>query len=280
LVSTPCDSPAAGLIALGAMRRRLESHDADDASRHLQRLRALASDREHPATLRHRSRRWQFRPELEPETGLLWACQIDGRGMGERLRILDYHATDWFVEGEPPLEVLMGDRLSHGGLLAAIADGAGAIVEATLAQSDAAISLAGRVRGESETRRFLSRFRFRAGSDSADLSQLLSVHEWHPGLVSRVTFFNPRTGRLDRSTDPPRVVIVDGGTSLLRVLEFELFRNGDVIAVIPRDADHDELEDVAQRISSLSQWYTDDGDLATALPACPVGVAVRILERR
>jgi hypothetical protein len=42
LISMPCDSAAAGLIALGAMRRRLELDDANDLTAHFQRIRALA----------------------------------------------------------------------------------------------------------------------------------------------------------------------------------------------------------------------------------------------
>ena len=45
VVSMPCDSAAAGLIALGAMRKCLELDDANDVASHYQRLLDIARAR-------------------------------------------------------------------------------------------------------------------------------------------------------------------------------------------------------------------------------------------
>jgi hypothetical protein len=85
---------------------------------------------------------------------------------------------------------------------------------------------------------------------------------------------------MDRSAEPPQIVAVDGGIAFLHVLDAEVFRGSDVIAVIPRDADNKDLEDVAQRIVSLSQWYVEDPAFTSMLPARPAGVSVSVLAQR
>ena len=42
----PCESAAAGLVALGAMRRRLAVDDANDSLAHFQRIERLAGHKE------------------------------------------------------------------------------------------------------------------------------------------------------------------------------------------------------------------------------------------
>src|SRR5689334_13909744 len=56
LVSMPSDSAAAGLIALGAMRKCLELDDANDVGSHYQRLLELARKRPKSVSLRHATR--------------------------------------------------------------------------------------------------------------------------------------------------------------------------------------------------------------------------------
>ena len=53
VVSMPCDSAGAGLLALGAMRRRLALADANDLQSHFQRIERLAIQGAVQTVLRH-----------------------------------------------------------------------------------------------------------------------------------------------------------------------------------------------------------------------------------
>jgi len=72
VISMPCESAAAGLVALGAMRRRLTVDGANDSISHYQRIgdwqRAMMPRR----FLRHHKYKGRFRLENKDRSGLIW----------------------------------------------------------------------------------------------------------------------------------------------------------------------------------------------------------------
>ena len=79
LVSMPCDSAAAGLIALGAMRRCLEFDDANDAGSHYQRLQELAHRHPKSLVLHHATEKGRFEfCRLDP-AGYLWVQKLESK---------------------------------------------------------------------------------------------------------------------------------------------------------------------------------------------------------
>src|SRR5688500_18639447 len=60
VVSLPCESAGAGLVALGAIRYRLTLADASDPLSHFERLQKIAAAQECATPLRHLSRRGRW----------------------------------------------------------------------------------------------------------------------------------------------------------------------------------------------------------------------------
>jgi hypothetical protein len=278
IVSMPCDSAAAGLVALGAMRKRLELDDANDSISHLQRIEGLVSRGSGQTFLRHRRLKGRFLVERVDAKGMLWVRQEPSK-TALRTVILPSQSSDWRFDGEAPPRA-EGEDVPYRQFYSELVEGAGAIVISNLAKSDSGICLTGRVLGESASQEILAAIRFKITDRTADLSQLLTLQHWSPGSISRVTFFNARTGQLDRGTGSPGLVVTDGDAAFLKVVEASDFQQSDVIAITHRAVERDRLEAIGVKIADLSQWYVLDTELLDRLRSVPQGIAVSALKRR
>lgn len=279
LISMPCDSAAAGLVALGAMRRRLELDDANDLTAHFQRIRDLALRGGDGVTkLRYRSRRERFVVDKIDDTGMVWVKAIPSK-TSLRISISLQTAFEWRFDGEPPVQIISGDKTLYEQHYAELIQQAGAIKSSNFLRSDSGICLASRVAGGNTSRTALAAIRYKANGYVADLSQLLTVHDWSPGMVPRVSFFNCRTGELNRSTGHPRLVVADGDASFLKVVEREEFHQSDIIGIMHRIVERDRLEAVGAKLDNLRQWYEQDAQLLCSLPQPPRGIGISICKR-
>ena len=278
LISMPCDSAAAGLIALGAMRKVLEIDEANDTAAHFERIKALAVNGAEKSFLRHRSKRLKGRFVVDQiDRGMVWVRKERSK-TADRITITPKDANDWQFEHEAPVEALHGNPVAYGEFYAGVIPGAEPPLTANLRVSDSRICLAGRVGGESASRRSLAGVRFQTCDQTIDLSQLLTIQAWSPGLISRVTFFNARTHKLDRGTGIPQLVVADGDQAFLKVIEAEAFRGGDVVGVIHRTMERNRLEAVGNKMVELRQWYSPDAQIPAADPS-PNGIAVSVIRR-
>jgi hypothetical protein len=279
VISVPCDSPGAGLVALGMLRRRLCMADAGDLASHLAYLKRLFATNRTGAVLRRAGTRKRFR-FIEPDTeGRLRVSPVGEPD--ERHTIVEEFAYDWCVDGEPHPVAPRGRPLE---LPLAVLDGiipdACPVVPENLARTDSAICLAGSVAGESRAMAQLSAVRFRVNSEEHSLGCMLAIHGWHEGAVSRMTFYNGRTRTLDREVRAPLALCVDGGQALLEVLDdTKRFGEADVIGVLSRTSDPDLLDRVAQRLATLAQWYVRDPHTSPVLAGAPTGIATVSLIR-
>ena len=279
-VSTPCESAAAGLITLGAMLKRLEQENADDLSAHYVRLQALTPETARGVILRHRIRTKRRFEVVRNESGRI-QFQECGRRDPERYTLLEPHASNWYFDGEPPVEGYRGVELPHVRLYEALMPPGHHLFRKNLQRTDSHVVLAGRSGGRTLTEQILSAIRLRSG-DEANLSELLAIHGWQPRNVSRVRYFNPRTGTgepFDRPGPPAGIVVADGPGTFLTVVDHPEIQNSSVLAVIPRTADPDQLDAVATRVESLGQWYDADPETGTDLPSLPAGVEIATLRR-
>lgn len=283
----PCESAGAGLVALGAIRRRLSLDDASDSLSHFQRIEKLAARCDSETFLRHDTMKGRFRLDGKDQRGMVWVRRVSG-GAGDpfvqngppRVVILPSNANQWRFEREAPIEALQGSGLPYALHYAGLIDGAAAPLPSNLAQSDSAVCLAGRVAGESVSRNAFAAIRFDCDGQIADLTQLLTVHRWSPGTVSRVTFFNSRTGQLDRDTGSTDLVVADGDSAFLKALDADAFRRSDVLGIIHRAVERDRLESISTKLAGLSQWFAPDGQIPDGLPPTPAGITVLTLTRR
>ena len=275
-VSTPCDSPAAGLIALGAMIRRMEQENADDLGSHYGRLVRESLRKPAELILQHRVRRGRYRVEIREGTEP-WLCEV-GKTDPQKFKLLEANATDWRPENEPPVEAFRGGAvLPNARLYREIMNSESQLKEQNLERSDSAIVLAGRATGKEATRRLFDEVLFGNETEAASLAELLTVHEWDRKTVSRIRYLSSRgtsdsrtSAVFDRPGAPPQLVIADGPAAFTAAQGNSECNQipADMVTVIPRTSERDDLESFATELERLRQWYQveQDPDAGTELP--------------
>ena len=284
LISMPCESAAAGLVALGAMRRRFAVNGANDSISHYQRIEQLVAKHGEEIFLRHNNYKGRFLVETKDQKGVIWVrseaadnTRLSNRNKLTRTIILSANACDWRFDGEAPVQAAQGAELPHRVLYENLV-ATSATIGSNFSHSDYCICLAGRVAGESVSKNVFAGIRFRNHDDVADLSQLLTIHDWVPRTISRMSFFNTRTAQLDRNTGLTRLVVADGDAAFLRVIDAPEFQSSDVVGVIHRAVERERLEAVGVKISELAQWYAPDNH--NYIPPAPAGITTSTLTRR
>lgn len=281
IISMPCESAGAGLVALGALRYRLSLAGADDAHSHFDRLCRLATSKPTSPNIYHPEYGGPFLIKgTYAEGALKVEMQPPGRRKKRLLRVAIFpdRAVEWQIEDEPPVMQLEGDSRPYLPIYEHLVEGSQRVIPSNLVRSDSAICLAGRVAGEIATREALSQVRFRIGNQPANLAELATVHGWSNGAVSRLTFFNSRTEKVDRCPAPPIVVVADGDLALLKVLSAKAFYGSHVLGVVHRAVERDRLESLGNALNN--QWYSLEGAGLPAGPVTPNGIAVSLLRGR
>jgi len=285
LVSMPCESAGAGLIALGALRKRLGFAGADDRCAHFERFRSMALQGRGKSgvkifDLRQRGKKrgpYFLDGKVDGHGDMVWALLC--ASPGTRAAVTPHNANYWKFADEPPVELLNGQCLPYGPLYDAILGTPEPVIEDNLSHTDSDICLAGRIAGEASTHKAMEGLRFRKGDGSvASLADLLTIHAWQSATVSRVVLFNTRTRQTDRTSRTPRLILADGDRSFLEVLQH--FKHGDLVGVISRTADRERLERVGTRLTDFMQWYEGDEVLASQLPTIAPGITLSVLRER
>ncbi|MGL3211642.1 hypothetical protein [Bradyrhizobium sp. BR 1433] len=298
VVSMPSDTPAAGLIVLGALVRDLGRSEATNLTNHYQALLQYATQylggcancdvRCHPALkgcgyvaetsglLRHNQRKESF-----PIAGIA--------GSNNPTLIVRIKDGTWVVYPKSAVNLRIdGDPLPKladetGALPAAayqeIIDGAH-IIPRNLKESFSGLCFAGRATGHSATYAACDSIRFKCGALEYSLPELLAVHGWSTSnRISRVSFFNSRTEQMDRAGSESALVVADGDASFLRVIDAPQFQRSDVIGVINRSVDRERSEAVGNRIVGLRQWFIEDSEVRDGQPEPPTGIHLLQLQR-
>jgi len=278
LISMPCDSAAAGLVTLGAMRKRLEIIGASDKASHFQRLKTHAIDPNCNRTIRHISHNGTN--TLTFKENFLWAKK-NNDPRSSCCTVTTYNCNNYYFDGEPPLQMCEGDSNPYAQFYSSLIEGAGVIDRPNLSLTDSGVCLAGRAAGGKATKTMMDSIRFKYGEHSECLGNLLSVCDWTLGKISRTTFFNSRTEKFDRQTQQIRLVIADGDAAFLTVLGMDEFQteNVSVIGVINRVAEREKLEAVGSKFAEKRQWYQDDTEIVTKLGNMPLGIFAAVLKR-
>ena len=304
LVSMPCDSAAAGLVALGAMIRDLSDPQANDVDGHYDRLLQYARQflqACRPCELKCNPQAAQcghskeatglLRTPLLPratveiseetnfeERKIAW-IQRDGRRNQCLVRPLSQHTVNYHIDDEPPPQwnTAEGELAAHR--YQPLVQSA-RFHSDNLRKSYSGLCLAGRTGGGNASREVCASVRFREGTEEHGLEELLTIHEWSDCNISRVAFFNARTGEFDRNVAAPRLVVADGDASFLKVAGQTEFHRSDIVGVIHRTVERDRLEALGNKMSDLRQWYVQDEDMLLGLPEVPRGMSISILRRR
>jgi hypothetical protein len=296
----PCDSAGAGLVTLGALIRDLGNPNAHDTGNHYNSLLRFARQylddcrtcgmRCQPALqkcgytaqatgwVRHKGKKLYQISEISEKYNKDEQVIVCSAPSLTRL-IVRQTSPEWQIDGAPTPQI---DREQKGVIPEEPYDQIIAnaqIIADNLRRSFSGLCLAGRVAGEIASREACASIRFRTGEREYRLSEMLTVHEWSAdNNISRTTFFNSRTGRLNRASSAPTLVVADGAECFLKVLT--VFDRSDVIGIVHRTIERDCLEEVGNRVIGLRQWYVDDPEVLAPLPNAPTGISVLSLRRR
>lgn len=298
LLSMPCDSAAAGLVALGLMIRDLGRTNANDIDGHFDAL------LRHARQYLERCRRCRF--VCDPQKAQCgYLAQANGKvrsaqnprasfqiksfkEAGDRsitferkgcdVTVFAAGAVSYYLDGKSPSITTPAFRALESGLYRRIADGS-PIDDRNLHRSFSGVCLATRIAGEAATRGMMEGAWFRAGREQRSLADLLAIRHWsESNRVTRTALFNTRTGKLHEAGELPEVVVADGADATLRVLSNPDFQDCDVIGVIDRTIDRGKLEQVGQKLHGLSQWYVrTDLERDQAVVPRPPGIGVLTL---
>jgi len=304
LISMPCDSEAAGLVALGAHTRDLCRPAANDVDGHYAALIryarqylarcATCTSRCNPAevrcgfaaeatgrlmTIRAEHKRGYMVSDIT-KSGDLEVVFHTGKNGDVKIPLTPQNATDYYVVGEPPPVFSHAQDGLQGGGYAEIVEQA-QIFSDNLRKSFSGTCLAGRASGLAAARAAYASIRFACNSGDYRLLDLLTVQDWTGhNRVSRMTYFNTRTGKFDRSTSPPGLVIADGDAPFMSVLGRQEFSRSDVIGVYHRLIDRERLEELGAKLLGLGQWYEPDLQMNEQFADVPKGVSIAFLKKR
>jgi hypothetical protein len=301
-ISMPCDSAAAGLVALGALIKDFGNSDTNDMDGLYDSLLLYAkqyidycskcSSRCNPQkaacgyaceakgwlrriTVKENKKYRISKEKTNIEKRELWL---------EKKSCAWYRSpkyiSEWHVDGEPIPEVICGEGVLSWEPYKDLVTGSIPIAE-NLGRSYSGLCFSGRVGGEKVTRDICSALRFRNNTLEVRLQDLLTIHEWSEfSPISRMIYFNSLTGRFDRHASLLNLVIVDGESSYFKVCDRPEFQRSDIICVIHRIKNRSELEDIGNRIAGLRQWYDEDSSIVNRLPEKPRGISILSLKKR
>lgn len=303
LISMPCDSPAAGLVALGAMVRDFGDPQANDVDGHYGKLLNYARQflqhckscnlKCRPAVKRcgyAKEATGRLRSPLLPRDTVViseltdfeqrkirW-IQRDGCRNHALVIPTPQHAKNYHIDGEPPCQ--WNDAAGELPLwpYQALCDGVTVIPE-NLRRSYSGLCFAGRITGEKASKEVCEQVRLTDGNCIYSLRQLLAIHGWSDSPISRMAYLNTRTQKLDRSAATPTLVVADGDVAFLRACDHPEFQSCDVIGVIHRTMEYDRLEAVGIKMQA-SLWFAADTDTLCELPPKPRGISIAVLKGR
>lgn len=309
LVSTPCDSAAAGLISLGIVMRDLARQDASDEQSYAESIRSWAKQyvqccqdckqRCKPKYVQcgfseastgevfevprgHGGHRNKFTVESLDESGTLTFREVPkansrkapiimrfGKADNPDAALGRFHPQGWALPETPPNRAPLS-KVSFSSLAAGWTP-----EPKNLTQSYSGACLVGRRAGTVETRRVLQNAGFSLHGITRDLSEMLSIMDWGEDSVSRLVFFNSRgAGGFDRQGVMPEIAVVDGARELAEVIGAPVkFGKANLIGVVPRDSDEESLESLSLACNEYLTGFRED-DFLSGEPR-PSGVSIR-----
>ena len=304
LLTMPSDSPAVGLLALGALIADLKDISATDLVGHYSNLLKYAkqhanhcsvcTNRCNPNIVRcgylseadgrlrkvgGSDKRYMIRFSPESEE-IYW--ELPGRGKNGPIRspITPSNAINYYPSsGFSPSSGLQGLGINPLPYTELLPDNRN-YLEDNLRTSFSGLCIASHSQGAATTKAMLESYKFIINEARYNISDLLRVAAWIPrDKPSRCQLYNTRTGKLDKPDLPPRVVITHGDNAFLAIISNRTFQHSHIIGVINRSHDRDRLDNTALKLSALHQWYRRDTALEEQLDNDVPGIELLVLRR-
>jgi hypothetical protein len=313
LISMPCDSPAAGLVALGALVRDLADPSANDIDGHYARLLRYADEfihkcqpcdlevcnptikrcgleRKRSGLLRHAEGRIrgtvQISKATNSTTGQIAWSQRSGRDSTCTVRPNPEETLNYRIDGEPPLQRLLDSGKINPSIYKAILPSA-EIDGDNLARSYSGTCLAVRESAPKDhcktSEAMFHGVNFTYEETAWPLTKLLAVVGWTDTQISRVATFNNRSRihKMDRTGIKPTLVVADGHKAFLGAIGQDLFLTADIIGVVDRNQSREVLEEVRGAVTP-NDWYAADLEvLCNLLPEInkPGGISIAAIKK-
>jgi len=299
IISMPCESPSAGLVALGALIGDLGKEDANDVDAHFEKIASygkqyLGSCKECTNVCYPEIKNCGYQkhstgelrsPSLSREkvkiTNVLkesiqWSKKTKRRDgeqkyaivTASREKIKKYHIKD-----EPP--VLWAEsmkKLPHH-IYNELLTGTSFLTK-NLSMTYSGLCFAGRVGGEKASLEICSSVKMRYGHEDFLLSEVMTISGWTKETVSRMSYFNTRTMNLDRKVGCPHLVVADGASAFHKAIDYPEFRDSNILAVIKRTDTRTNHDLVNLKLASIGQWYALDTNILEGLITIPKGVTM------
>lgn len=304
LITTPCDTPAAGLIALGVVLRDLAREAATDEAGNTAAIRSWARQYlEHCRSCLHKCRPPVARCGYATEaSGVIHAPPRRGRQRATKLQVdsfsdealvlIDSHGCRNFYS---PTDSRYMSLRPDGWPLAATPENRPRIADHSFAQlkptwspvalnlqrSYSGACLVGRRAGRDATREVLDAAGFILAGQQYPLSKMLTLADWGDDSVSRLRYVNTRGGacHFDRTGPNPEIAIVDGAAEFAVALGCPQLRESTMIAVVSRDSAQDNLELAAQSLHEAGDRYTQVAPGYFESPPPGVSMSWRLLSQ-
>lgn len=303
LLSMPCESEAAGLIALGALRGDLELSTANHVDTHfdlLQRTcRELVTRRMQGGELFDESSwdvsntiddtRWRFAGYDESLSTIVLESSTyrsvikrNGRRIpnpnGPCNRFISQASSlNWQLRGLPLPQAPLGGMALELSAYSDLPSCEGKVLEDNLRSSYDGLVLIGH--GAARDTAYMHKL-YAVGFASDErwlpLGELLTLHHSDKKYIRRLRFLNERTQ--NESGFEARLVVADGISALLTAVR--IFPSSDIIGVVNRDASIDALEQFRGWLNEIMRYYTDMDNDNCQPSTLPEKMLLRVLHRK
>jgi len=294
IISMPIKTPAAGLLAMGAVAADLKDPAANDKDRHYDSLLGYARQFLHAC----KTCKFRCRPDLRKcgysheSTGILrhkdrprsklyvsshtdfaakvlrLASKSDGSGALTTIEAAEWTHTYYEDEGVPLLLGRSAGTMPVEAITGLFPDAN--FCSNNLTVSYSSLCLAGGAAGQTAMQGELAAFQFGA-RDHKSLAAILPINGWDDGSteLSRLVYFNTRgRGTFAQAINNPNLVIADGMDALTSVLSEKKLKGADVIAVVTRIHERDKMEEFGALLEGQAQWYERHDHGSTTVPGC------------
>lgn len=304
LLSMPCESEAAGLIALGALRSDLERKTANHVDTHFDlllrtcreriaaKMRSEASPEELSWDVRNSvdDTRWRFvafngeldaivleKATYRPFVKSKGKSIPNPHGVCTRY-IMRGNAIGWQLRDCPLPQLPPDGKALEYSEYRDLPGCVGPILEANLRRSYDGLVLVGQ--GAARDSSYMQKL-YAAGFATADrrfsLGDLLTLHHSERKYIRRLRFLNEKVHQ-DEAVHAAWLVVADGISALL--CAERLFPASDIIGVCNRDASVEANLQLKDWRNNIIRYYTDTDASYCLSGEMPAGMLLRVLQRR
>jgi hypothetical protein len=293
LISMPCQSVAAPLLALGALRRDLERINANNYDGHfdaLCRARDIYVENINISggyVIDSKNKKWKFSSDMGNSNGIVVTDTrhkefvkrngklIENLNMPCKSLITKDNAKYWRLDGYSVVEADKADqKLSKNDYLV-IPECDGSIDDMNLGRSYSGLLLVGDGEGhDTNYMQEIYKVTFYRNGQQVSLGKLLTLHP-HKNGVARMAFCNHQ--KVDLQSNDHYLVVADGASAFLKSLSH--FKMSDVIGVYSRDEPVENLAVISGKLGEISRYYEVFDNYPSFENKHPF-IATRLMQRR